>query len=228
MLMLRFDLHVHSNYSKDGMSTVEDILKAAVAAGLDGVAITDHNTTAGARYALTVAEKVAPGLLVIPGEEVSTLSGHLIVLGITQDIAPHMSVEDTIKEARRLGGLVIVPHPYNRPRHGMPIPGGADAVEVYNSRYILGMHNRMAMRGARARGLPRVSGSDAHHASLVGNAITLIKIDKGIKIDKNLKSVLEAIKSGKTAIDVKKTPLYVYAFQMANGWAKKLKSVFYT
>jgi len=178
MLMLRFDLHVHSDFSNDGLSSVEDILRSAAAKGLTGVAITDHNTTAGGRHALEVVDHVAPGLIVIPGEEVSTRQGHLIVLGITQDIAPGMTVGDTIKEARRLGGLVVVPHPYNKPRHGMSIPEGADAVEVYNSRYILGMHNRMARRGAKARKLPEVSGSDAHQASLVGSAITLIKAEK--------------------------------------------------
>lgn len=218
--MLRFDLHVHTSYSKDGLSTVEDILRAAAARGLAGVAITDHNTTAGARYALEVVDKVAPGLIVIPGEEISTKSGHLIVLGIKQDIPPGMTVEDTIMEARKLGGLVVVPHPYNRPRHGMPIPEGADAAEVYNSRYILGMHNRMAKRGAMARNLPEVAGSDAHQASLVGSAITLIKAER------NPQAVLDAIRQGKTSIDVRKTPLYIYAYQMANGWAKKLRAFF--
>ena len=220
MVMLRFDLHVHSNYSKDGLSSVEDILRAAAAKGLDGVAITDHNTTAGARYALDVVAKVAPGLLVVPGEEISTKSGHLIVLGITQDIPQGMSVNDTIKEARKLGGLVIVPHPYNWPRHGMSIPEEADAAEVYNSRYVFGIHNRRALKNARMRKLPEVSGSDAHQASVIGSAVTLIDADK------SLKGVLEAIKQGKTGIDVKRTPLYIYGFQMANGWAKKLKAFF--
>jgi predicted metal-dependent phosphoesterase TrpH len=220
MLMLRFDLHVHTDYSKDGMSSVEKILQAAVSRKLDGIAITDHDTTAGARYALEVVDKVAPGLLVIPGEEVTTRSGHLIVLGITRDIPGGMSVGDTIEEARKLGGIVIVPHPYNRPRHGMPIPKGADAAEVYNSRYILGMHNRRATQRARKLGLPGVAGSDAHQASLVGNAITLINANK------NLKDVLEAITQGRTSIDVKKTPLYLYALQMANGWVKRLRSIF--
>ncbi len=220
MLMLRFDLHVHSDYSKDGMSSVEKILEAAAKKGLDGVAITDHDTTAGARYALEIVDKVAPGLLVIPGEEVTTRSGHLIVLGITRDIPGGMSVADTIKEARRQGGIVVVPHPYNKPRHGMPIPKGADAAEVYNSRFILGMHNRRAMKQARKLGVPGVAGSDAHQASLVGNAITLINANK------NLEDVLKAIKEGKTSIDVKKTPVYLYGLQMANGWMKRLKSVF--
>ncbi len=218
--MLRFDLHVHTSFSPDGMSTVEDVLRAAAAAGLDGVAITDHDTTAGAMHALSVVDRVAPGLLVIPGVEVSTRSGHLIVLGVTRDIPARMSVQDTIKEAKRLGGTIVVPHPYNRPRHGMPIPAGADAAEVYNSRHILGIHNRIALRRANGLGIPGVAGSDAHHASLVGSAITLIKADK------NVNSVLEAIKLGKTSIDVEKTPLHIYAFQIANGWAKRLKAIF--
>lgn len=217
--MLRFDLHVHTNYSADGLSTVEEVLKAAAAAGLDGVAITDHNTTAGARYALEVAQGM-PGVLVIPGEEVTTRAGHLIVLGITQDITPGMSVEDTIKEAKKLGGIIVVPHPYNRPRHGISIPAGADAVEVYNSRFIFGFHNRIAKRKARKLALPEVSGSDAHIASLVGSAVTCIKAKK------DLKDVLEAIKNGKTSIVVKKTPLHIYARQMVNGWIKRLRLVF--
>jgi predicted metal-dependent phosphoesterase TrpH len=220
MVMLRFDLHVHSDYSSDGQSTVEDILRAAAAKGLDGVAITDHNTNEGARHALQVAEKVAPGLLVIPGEEVSTRSGHLIVLGITQDIPKGMPVEETIAEAKRLGGLVIVPHPYNRPRHGMPIPAGADAAEVYNSRFIIGLHNRRAKRKARNLRLPEVAGSDSHQASMVGSAVTCVDSEK------DLKGVLEAIRQGKTSIIVKKTPLYIYARQMLHGWIKKIKKFF--
>ena len=170
--MLRFDLHVHTNYSKDGQSTVEEILKAAKAKGLDGVAITDHNTTAGAKYALEICDRVAPGLLVIPGEEISTRSGHLIVLGIVDEIPRGMSVSDTVKAGHDMGGTVVVPHPYNRPRHGMSIPKGADAVEAYNSRFIFGIHNRLAKSRAKQLGLPTVAGSDAHTAKFVGTAIT--------------------------------------------------------
>jgi hypothetical protein len=220
MVMLRFDLHVHSNYSRDGQSTIEDILRAARAKGLDGVAITDHNTNEGARYALQVVDKVTPGLLVIPGEEVSTRSGHLIVLGITRDIKPGMSVEETIREAKKFGGIIVVPHPYNRPRHGISIPAGADAAEVYNSRFIFGIHNRVAKRKARELKLPEVAGSDAHEASMVGSAITCVDADM------DLKDVLESIKHGKTSIIVKKTPLHIYARQMLHGWIKKLKIFF--
>lgn len=219
--MLRFDLHVHSDHSKDGQSTVEEILRAAAAKGLDGVAITDHNTTTGARLALEVCEKVTPGLLVIPGEEISTRSGHLIVLGITQDIPRGMTVRDTIKAAHDLGGLVIVPHPYQRFRHGMRIPKGADAVEVYNSRFLIGYHNYLAKRRSKRLKLPGVAGSDAHLARFVGTAVTIVDTDK-----KTLKAVLQAIREGKTTATVKRTPLHVYVSQIGRGWAKKVRAIF--
>jgi predicted metal-dependent phosphoesterase TrpH len=220
-LMLRFDLHVHTSYSKDGQDTVEEILKAAKAKGLDGVAITDHNTTAGARRALEVRDQVAPGLLVIPGEEVSTRSGHLIVLGILEDIPRDMSVEDTIKAGHELGGTVVVPHPYNRLRHGISIPEGTDAVEVYNSRFIFGFHNHIASSRSKARNLPGVAGSDAHAAEFVGTAVTLVNTDQ-----RTVQAVLKAIREGKTEAIAKRTPLHVYATQIVKGWAKKARAYF--
>ena len=219
--MLRFDLHVHTNFSRDGESTVEDILRTAQQKGLDGVAITDHNTTEGARYALEVCERVAPGLIVIPGEEISTRSGHLIVLGITEDIPRDMSVEATMAAGHAAGGTVVVPHPYNRPRHGIRMLEGADAIESYNSRFILGFHNWYAKRRSTSLGLPQVAGSDAHRADFVGTAVTVIDSDV-----RTAPAVLRAIREGKTSTSVKKTPLSAYAAQIFKGWAKKARLLF--
>jgi hypothetical protein len=217
--MLRFDLHVHSDHSPDGHSTVEEILRAAVAKGLDGVAITDHDTTAGGRKALEIRDRVAPGLIVIPGEEVSTKSGHLIVLGITEDIPPGLSVKDTIARARHLGGTIVVPHPDQRARHGMRIPRGVDAVEIYNSRFLIGYHNYMTSRKVSKRKMPAVSGSDAHVAAMVGNAVTVINAPGDVE------SVLKAIREGKTRIEVRRTPLPVYLSQMGHGWMRRAKTI---
>jgi predicted metal-dependent phosphoesterase TrpH len=217
--MLRFDLHVHTDYSPDGHSTVEEILRAAQRKGLDGVAITDHDTTAGSIRALEVCDRVAPGLLVIPGQEISTKAGHLIVLGITESIPRDMPVRDTIDMAHKLGGTVVVPHPDQHTRHGMRIPRGADAVEVYNSRYIFGYHNFMTSRKVSKRKSPAVAGSDAHVASMVGQAITEVSAPKDVP------AVLKAIREGKTRILVKKTPLRVYMSQLGHGWARRAKSI---
>lgn len=217
--MLRFDLHVHSDYSPDGHSSVEEILRAAQQKGLDGVAITDHDTTAGAIRALEVRDKVAPGLLVIPGQEISTKAGHLIVLGVTMEIPKGLPVRDTIAMAHKLGGTVVVPHPDQRTRHGMRIPGGADAVEVYNSRYIFGYHNFMTSRKVSKRKMPAVAGSDAHVASMVGQAVTEIMAPRDVP------AVLKAIREGRTRIDVRKTPMKVYLSQLGHGWVRRAKSI---
>ena len=137
--MLTCDLHVHSNFSKDGESSVEEILRQAEAVGLDAIAMTDHDCVDGAKKALTIKTSV----LVIPGIEVSTLQGHLLVLGVTEIIPAGLDVRETVRIARRLGALVILPHPYHMWRHGvarrirvaMTI---VDAVEAFNSRYIVG------------------------------------------------------------------------------------------
>ena len=217
--MLRFDLHVHTDYSPDGHSTVEEILMAAQRKGLDGVAITDHDTTAGAIRALEIADQVAPGLLVIPGQEISTKAGHLIVLGVTMEIPKGLPVKDTIAMAHELGGTVVVPHPDQHTRHGMRIPRGADAVEVYNSRYIFGYHNFMTSRKVGKRKMPAVAGSDAHVASMVGQAVTEVMAPRDVP------AVLKAIREGKTRIDVRKTPMRVYLSQLGHGWARRAKSI---
>ena len=114
MVLLKCDLHVHTNASRDGESSVEDVLAAAVKAGLDAIAITDHDTTEGSLCALAAQN---PGVLIIPGIEVSTRQGHLLVLGTTKVLAPKQDVLKTIAEAKALGAVTIVPHPFHRWRH---------------------------------------------------------------------------------------------------------------
>ena len=81
--MLTCDLHVHTNYSRDGESSIEDIIRRAEFIGLDAIAITDHDTIAGARAAL----KISTNVIVIPGIEISTKQGHLIALGTSDGIS---------------------------------------------------------------------------------------------------------------------------------------------
>jgi predicted metal-dependent phosphoesterase TrpH len=148
--MLACDLHVHSNFSKDGESSIEEILKRAEEAGLDAIAITDHDSVDGVKRALACTTTV----LVIPGIEVSTKQGHLLVLGVTDLIPAGLDVIVTVEIARRMGALAILPHPYHMWRHGVARRKKAgmdivDAVEVFNSRYIVGSANTKAARIAK-------------------------------------------------------------------------------
>jgi predicted metal-dependent phosphoesterase TrpH len=218
--MLTCDLHVHTNYSKDGESSVEEILRRAEEAGLDAIAITDHDTVDGAKKALTIPSTV----IVIPGIEVSTKQGHLLVLGVTEVIPSGLDVVATVEIARRMGGLLILPHPYHVWRHGVARRKNAgmavvDAVESFNSRYIVGSANKKAARIAKRLGKPCVGGSDAHNARFVGFGRTYVEAEK------NVPSILEAIRAGNVSCGGKQTPLRTYTRQSINNTWKKIKRI---
>jgi len=218
--MLSCDLHVHTNFSKDGESSVDEILKKAEEAGLDAIAITDHDTVDGAKKALTCGSKV----LVIPGIEVSTRQGHLLVLGVTDMIPSGLDVVTTVEIARRMGGVLILPHPYHVWRHGVARRkkvgmAVVDAVEAFNSRYIVGSANTKAARIAKRLGKPCVGGSDAHNARYVGFGRTYIDADKDVP------SILAAIRAGKVSCGGKKTPLRTYTRQSLKNTWRKIKRI---
>jgi len=215
--MLRFDLHIHSNFSRDGYDSVDTILKRAKEIGLHGIAITDHNTVEGGLVGVERAKDLGLDLMVIPGVEVSTAEGHLVALGIIKDIPPDLPVDETIKIIKGLGGIVVVPHPFHPFRHGLGyVPKDVDAVEVYNSRSILGYSNGRARNAATRMGMSMVAGSDAHTAATVGYAITEINAKPHIN------EVLDAIKAGDTKIRAKKIPLHIFAKQSLRGVPRRI------
>jgi predicted metal-dependent phosphoesterase TrpH len=194
--MGRADLHVHTSYSRDGLSSVAEVLRAAESRGLDVIAITDHDTIEGALEAARLTSRVE----VIVGEEISTRSGHLIGLFLTEHISPGLSLEESIRRVHAQGGLAIIPHPLWRLHVGVDLPkrgevgfgGGVsgrsikrilhkdvsvrpDAVETFNASPLNGRipHREVAERNRHLWHLPEVGGSDAHHASHVGSALTL-------------------------------------------------------
>lgn len=194
---MRFDLHIHSNHS-DGRNSVEEILLAARRLGLNGVAITDHNTLEGSIAAIKVARSLYPEMVVIRGAEVMTSEGHLLVLGVKELPPLRRSPEETIEAVHDLGGIADLPHPFHPFRHSIGRVPPVDAVEVYNSKYILGVFNARARWEARKKDLPMVAGSDSHMIETVGLGVT--EIDACTTDD-----VLEEIRHGRTSISGRRT-----------------------
>jgi predicted metal-dependent phosphoesterase TrpH len=161
------DLHTHTSWSHDCSVPAEALLDAAEEIGLGGIAVTDHNVFGGAREALELARNRS--LIVIPGEEVKTKGqGEVIGLYLREEIPRGLSFEDTIAAIRAQGGLVFLPHPFDR-RHAIPDPATLhrhlaeiDMLEVYNARLLKETYNEEALRFARKYNLLQGAGSDAH------------------------------------------------------------------
>lgn len=209
----KLDLHVHTCFSADADNSIERIVQRAKIIGLNGIAITDHDTVKGSIAAKEYVKKKSIDLMIIPGTEVTTSKGHLIVLGSEKDIPPHLTLEKTIEIARKRGCFVIVPHPFHPFRHGIGDFRNLDidAVEVFNSRYITGHSNKKADEIAKRNGYPPVAGSDAHMVQAVGFGVTEVDADN------NLDSIFDGIKRGKTTLNQHKTPLATYLSQAYNS-----------
>ncbi len=195
---MRFDLHVHSNCS-DGHDEVRTILKAAAQRKLAGLSITDHDTLRGSEKARKIIKEQRLDLILIPGAEVTTAEGHLLVLGVTEIPPRGLSPEETTDLVHEQGGITIVPHPYHPFRHAIGRIPKCDAVEVYNSKHLFGIANARARREARRCNLPTVAGSDSHFAETVGLGVTDIDALNAIE-------AIEAIRAGRTRILGKRTP----------------------
>jgi len=233
---LTLDLHVHTNYSHDGRASVEEIIESAIAKKLDGIAICDHDTMAGSYAAQKYVADNSRDLIIIPGMEVSTSKGHLLLLGIREEIEKGLSPEETIRRARQeeqerdCTVVISVPHPFHPFRHSMGTfctRPGIDAIEVFNSRYFTGVANTRARRTAAHHDKIAVVGSDAHSADCVGLATVDVVVeidvdaDVGVDIDVDAaqrsesEAILRAIKGGAVQIkDTKRTPFLVYFSQM--------------
>lgn len=178
------DLHVHTSASFDSIASPESVVRAAAARGLTHIAITDHDTIEGALRAQEVARKVAPGLTIIVGQEVRTRDGDLIGAFLERTVPSGLAVADAIAQIRAQGGLVGVPHPFDRFRGSLmtdelmaAVAPLVDWVEVHNARIIVGNGNERAAVFAAANGLLGVSVSDAHSAIEIGVAYLAVDGD---------------------------------------------------
>lgn len=178
------DLHMHTTWSHDCSIEVDDLLDHAEEEGLGAIAITDHNVFGGAQEAVEKAR--GRKLIVIPGEEVKTDGeGEVIGLFLKEEIPRGMSFAETVAAIRAQGGLVYVPHPFDR-LHS--IPGAAtlqrnlseiDVFEVYNARLLFEGYNVEALRFARKYNLTAAAGSDAHVLQGVGTGAVRMRRFQG-------------------------------------------------
>jgi predicted metal-dependent phosphoesterase TrpH len=210
VLGLKIDLHVHTEFS-DGHGTVEKILETAAQKGLDGLAITDHDTLDG----YYKAKECGSGLLVLPGFEVKTDAGHVLVLGLEQLPYYHYRYEGLVEWARRFGGLSVLAHPAADRLHlDRWMRCKPDFVEVFNASYPFSFFFlKRGLGVAKKLGLPGVGGSDAHYSQAVGNAYTTFEFD-----DPDVEKVLAALKAGKASYAGKISPLSI-RFRIGLGYA---------
>ena len=181
---------MHTTYSgipgypflRDSIITLEDVIELTRKKNIDGVAITDHNTIAGALKLKEYVKRRNLNLSVIVGEEVRTLSGDIVALDVDSKIRHGTSVEETLDRIRECNGLAVACHPYagNGIGERMVKTKKFDFIETLNS-CASRTANVKAKELARSLGLPEIGGSDAHRPEMFGNAVTEMALDRTIR-----------------------------------------------
>lgn len=186
--MKKYELHTHTKYSKCSSLEPKILLETAKKKGINGLAITDHDTIKGAIEISKLNKD--PNFEVIIGEEISTDKGHVIGLYLKEEIKPG-KIERVISEIKKQNGLVILPHPYD-----IGILRGSkinlkkfkkdiDAIEGINGRINFKKFNLKAQRFAKKNNIPLVSGSDAHFSKEVGKCCIYLETNLRTAIKNN-------------------------------------------
>ncbi len=212
------DLHCHTWFSRDGLSSPEAVIAAARRCRLDRLAITDHNTIAGVR----AAQRLAPDLIIV-GEEIKTDRGELLAYFVQEELPPDLPIEEALRRLREQGAVISVSHPLDRYRCNstmnretlLEIIRCVDAIEVFNSRCLWAADNQRAAELAQRFGLPGTAGSDAHAAIEVGRAG--LELPPFYDAEGFRRSLLEARVSGRLSGPG------VHAFSMYARWRNDLR-----
>ena len=191
--LLRADFHVHTKYSMDCQSAIEDLIERCLKMKINCVNIADHGTTEGGLK----MQEVAP-FKVIVSEEILTPHGEIMGMFLKETVPSHISVEEGLARIREQGGLVCLPHPFD-PLRGLRLSNSsleeliqqADVLEVFNARAPLPLGEGRARALADKYGLGMTAGSDAHSPTEIGRTYVEMPDFRG-KDD-----FLEALKQGR-------------------------------
>jgi hypothetical protein len=180
----RADLQLHSDLG-DGLSSPAAILDAAERAGLDVIALTDHDDIRGSFQLRDEAARRDSRVAIVTGAEVTTRSGHLLALFIEDEVPMLRPLAETVARVHRMGGVAVAPHPLSyltfsvgeRALRDLAERGDPetdlDGIELRNPSYAGRVRaSRAAWLNARVLRIAETGSSDAHHASLVGSAWT--------------------------------------------------------
>ncbi len=210
------DLHSHTLWSKDCLTSFETIIRLCERRGIHRIAITDHNT---AESALKM-HRLAPEL-VIPGEEIMTPQGEILAYFVQESVPAGLSPEETIRRLRDQDAVISVSHPFDRLRKGAWLEADleriaplVDAVEVFNARCLFPEDNARALDFARQHGLPGTAGSDAHTPPEYGRAA--LQLSPFFSPSEFRTALRDARVIGGLS------PWYVHAGSTMAKWSKKL------
>ena len=205
-------MHCHSFYSDDGLCSPEALLKSAKKKGLDGIALTDHDTTKGWNRAIKAAEKLRMSLIL--GEEIKIKKegktmGEVLGYFLKKEINPKgKTIEQVINEIKEQGGVAIIAHPYHWKKPFLQLDkykNLAHGIEAFNARSQSKRGNQKAIDFAKKNKLVATAGSDAHHSLEIGNAYLEVEAN-------NLEEFKKALLQKRTKISGKQASVFVQTF----------------
>lgn len=169
---MKADLHAHTHFSRDALTSIGTFVRRYQHAGIDCVAVSDHNNVDGA-----LAVRESAGFRVIVSEEIKTSEGEIIGLFLQETIRRGLTPEDTVRAIREQGGLVLIPHPYDRVRSSplreeaaLRIMNDVDIIEVFNARTVFADDNDKSRRLAEEHGKLMSAATDSHTPYEIGLA----------------------------------------------------------
>ena len=187
-MQVKADLHIHTIYSSDSVITPKELVFYAKKRGLTAVAVTDHNQVESAQK---IAQET--DFPIIPGTEISSLHGHIVGLNVNTLIPRGLPADETVNRIHEAGGIAIACHPFAlfKGSIGNHASNKFDAVEAINaSAFPFNRATRQAHQLAERLRLPKVAGTDAHYAPVIGQAYTLINSDADVE------AMVKAISNG--------------------------------